>query len=113
MQWYIQSIQKYADFKGRASRKEYWMTVFVQILITYGLLFIELVWDGEGILTLIYVYATLLPMIALSVRRLHDTGRSAGWAFITFIPFVGAIIFIVFMCLDSTSDNQYGPNPKR
>lgn len=65
------------------------------------------------LLTTLYSLAVLLPSLSVAVRRLHDTGRSGWWLFIALIPIIGAIILLVFMCLDSQpGDNKYGPNPK-
>jgi hypothetical protein len=61
----------------------------------------------------IYVLAALIPGIAVSVRRLHDTGRSGWYFLILLIPIIGGVIFIVFMALDSDpGTNEYGPSPK-
>ncbi len=69
--------------------------------------------SGVGVLGFIYLLAVLLPGIAVSIRRLHDTDRSGWWLLIGLIPFVGAIVVFVFTVLDSTpGENQYGPNPK-
>jgi uncharacterized membrane protein YhaH (DUF805 family) len=57
--------------------------------------------------------AVLIPSIAVSVRRLHDSGRSAWWLLIGLVPILGGIVLLVFMALDSTpGENQFGPNPK-
>ena len=61
----------------------------------------------------IYSLAVLIPGFAVLFRRLHDTGRSGWWWLIGFIPLIGAIVLIIFCCLDSQpGENQYGPNPK-
>jgi len=65
-----------------------------------------------GLLNTLYGIATLLPTLAVGARRLHDTGRSGWWQLISLVPFVGGIILLVFYCLDSEGDNQYGRNPK-
>lgn len=64
-------------------------------------------------LSVIYSLAVLVPSLAVIVRRLHDIGKSGGWFFISFVPFVGGIILLVFECMDSQpGENAYGPNPK-
>lgn len=69
---------------------------------------------GLSFLLTLYTFATLLPAIAVTVRRLHDTGRSGWWFLLNFIPLVGPIIVIVFTCQDGQiSENKYGSNPKR
>lgn len=75
--------------------------------------FVEAIAGGPGILGTLYSFAILIPAIAVSIRRLHDTGRSGWWFLICFIPLIGTIVLFVFMVLDSEpGENQYGPNPK-
>lgn len=127
MSWYLQAMRKYADFSGRARRREYWFfmlfyAVFALVIVVLGLLFAagsaSLTNMGEGIgamgvIYTLYVLGNLLPGLAVSVRRLHDTGRSGWWLFIALVPGVGGIILLVFDLLDSQlGANQFGPNPK-
>jgi uncharacterized membrane protein YhaH (DUF805 family) len=118
MDWYLGVLKKYAEFSGRARRKEYWMFVLFNLIIVFVLGFIDGVLGlttegGMGILGGLYSLAVLLPSIAVGVRRLHDTGRSGWWLLIAFVPFIGAIVLIVFFVLDSQpGGNEYGPNPK-
>lgn len=68
---------------------------------------------GIGLLGGIYTLAVLIPGLAVTIRRLHDTGRSGWWFLIILIPILGPIVLLVFMVLDSQpTDNNYGPNPK-
>ena len=119
MNWYLQALKKYADFSGRARRKEYWfyMLFYVIILVVLSIcdgIIGTTMQTGFGILTLIYVLAVLIPSIAVSVRRLHDTGRSGWWILIQFVPIVGIFIFLYFMVSDSNPGaNAYGPSPKQ
>ncbi len=121
MNYYIQVLKKYAVFSGRARRKEYWMFVLINALVYIVLFLIDnaagtVVGEGEdrvGIITTIYGLAVLIPGLAVSVRRLHDTDRTGWFVLLALIPFVGAIILIVLACQDSTpGDNKYGSNPK-
>ena len=118
MHWYLDVLKKYAVFGGRARRKEYWLFTLFNMIIAYGLLAIDYLVGTDygsnmGLLYTLYILATLLPSLAVFVRRLHDTGRSGWWFFIGFVPLVGAIILIVFMVLDSQSgSNKYGEDPK-
>ena len=119
MNWYLEVLKKYAVFNGRARRKEYWMFVLVNFIIA---LVLALIGSGIQIATKsalgtiispLYNLAVLIPAIAVSVRRLHDTNRSGWWVFIALVPLIGAIVLIVFLVQDSQADeNQYGPNPK-
>lgn len=113
MNWYLDVLKKYAVCNGRARRKEYWMFVLFNAIITFILGFMEGIIGGPGIVANIYALAVLFPSLAVSVRRLHDTGRSGWWLLISLVPLVGAIVLLVFMVQDSNpEENQYGPNPK-
>jgi uncharacterized membrane protein YhaH (DUF805 family) len=113
MEWYLKVLKNYVGFQGRARRKEYWMFFLFSLIISIVLSILESIANMPAVLSGLYSLVVLLPSLAVTVRRLHDTGRSAWWLLIGLIPLVGAIILLVFMCQDSQeSDNQYGPNPK-
>ncbi|NCO70112.1 MULTISPECIES: DUF805 domain-containing protein [Shewanella] len=118
MDWYLKVLKQYFDFSGRARRKEYWMFALISMIISIVLtlldmgvgLYSELY--GAGLLSSIYSLAIVIPSIAVSVRRLHDTDHSGWWLLLMFIPLLGALILLVVMCFNSKDDNEYGPNPK-
>jgi uncharacterized membrane protein YhaH (DUF805 family) len=113
MEWYLKVLKNYVVFQGRARRKEYWMFVLINSIISVILMVVEEFAGLSGVLSGIYYLAVFLPSLALGIRRLHDTGRSGWWLLLGIIPFIGAIILIIFACQDSQpGDNQYGPNPK-
>lgn len=119
MNWYLEVLKKYAVFSGRARRKEYWFFVLFNIIISIVLAVIDGVTGSfspeaeMGLLGGIYTLAVLIPGIAVSVRRLHDTERSGWWLLIALVPLIGAIVLLVFMVQDSKpGQNQYGANPK-
>ena len=113
MDWYMAVLKKYADFSGRARRREYWMFVLINFLIGCGLAVIAAFAQSLNFLSWLYTLAVLVPSIAVSVRRLHDTGRSGWWLLIGLVPLVGLIVLLVFFFQDSApGDNQYGRNPK-
>jgi uncharacterized membrane protein YhaH (DUF805 family) len=108
MKWFIKCFKQYADFKGRARRKEYWMFTLINGIIGFvmGLL-------GLTILSWIYSVAVFIPSLAVGVRRLHDIGKSGWWILLFLIPVVGWIWLIVLSIQDSLpGENQWGPNPK-
>jgi uncharacterized membrane protein YhaH (DUF805 family) len=125
MHWYAEVMRKYAVFGGRARRKEYWMFQLFNFIIVVGLvcicaLLIPLLAHGDSsfgavawlVIPLGYVLATLLPGLAVSVRRLHDTNLSGWWVFLALVPLGGVALFVMHL-LDSTpGHNRYGPNPK-
>ncbi|MDQ0493805.1 MULTISPECIES: DUF805 domain-containing protein [Paenibacillus] len=113
MQWYLKGLQNYVGFQGRARRTEYWMFVLFNVIASFIIGLIDGLFGLTPILTYIYSLAVLLPSLAVTARRLHDTGRSGWWILIALIPVVGTIILIVFTCQDSQpNDNQHGKNPK-
>ena len=115
MQWYLEAIKNYANFKDRARRKEYWLFNLFNILILGTLYLVGSAMESLLLLvvTLIYYFFMLIPSISVTVRRLHDIGYS-GWMYlVNFIPLVGGIILLVLTCLDSeANENKYGANPK-
>jgi len=129
---YKSMFKKYAQFNGRSRRSEYWLASvmnFIIVMAFYLIMFIPMMIDitsnGEpsgltvgimgifGLLIFAYAIAILVPSLAMSVRRLHDTGRSGWFLLLNLIPYIGGIILFVFSVLDSQPGaNQYGPNPK-
>ena len=116
MQWYIAALKKYAVFSGRARRKEYWMFVLFNVLISIGFTMLDgmlgTLTESGGMLSNLYSLAILVPGIAVSVRRLHDTGRSGWFLLLGLIPCIGALVLLFFMIEDSNGSNQYGDPPK-
>ncbi|MGG0459843.1 DUF805 domain-containing protein [Priestia aryabhattai] len=101
MYWYIKALKNYATFRGRATRTEYWMfTLFAYIftLVLYTLVFIDSFALLVSILILLYGAAMILPSLAVTVRRLHDTGRSGWWYLINFVPVIGGIWLLILLC---------------
>ena len=117
--WYLEVLKKYAVFKGRARRKEYWYFSLCNIIVSIVLGYIDYkigtfgIKAGIGILGAVYSLAVLIPGLAVFVRRLHDIGKSGWWFFLGLIPCAGPLILLYFTVKDSQDgENQYGPNPK-
>lgn len=108
---FIDAFRQYADFKGRARRKQFWM-FYLFYVIFYVILGVIDFMLASFILSSIFVLASLIPFISITARRLHDTGRSGWWQLIALVPVIGAIVLIVFLAQDSRDENQYGQNPK-
>jgi uncharacterized membrane protein YhaH (DUF805 family) len=119
MKWYFQVLRKYAVFAGRAQRKEYWIFNLIHAVIIFGLKGFELLtgrfapYSRFALVEPLYLLATFVPLVAVSIRRLHDTNRSGWWFLMFLIPLANLILFFLFMTEDSQpGENQYGPNPK-
>ena len=114
----ITCLQKYVGFEGRASRSEYWwfaLAIFIAglLAVIIDVILFGLENDDQiGYVSLSFQLAVLLPSLAVSVRRLHDIGKSGWYILIAFIPIAGAIILLVWYCTDGEPvANVYGPVP--
>src|SRR6187455_3672057 len=119
MHWYLLVLKKYVDFSGRARRKEYWMFVLFHVIFVIAAVVVDslmgLTFDasGLGFVYLLYALATFLPGLAVSVRRLHDIGKSGWMILVSLIPIIGGIWLLVLAVTEGEPNaNQYGPNPK-
>jgi len=116
MMWAIKTcFKKYATFEGRASRSEYWYFVLFNNLIIFSSLALAFVFNHDivspilCIIALLYMLVAILPGLAVSVRRLHDIGKSGAYFFISFIPYIGGFILLYFFCKASEDGkNMYG-----
>jgi len=116
--------KRYRDFGGRSRRSEYWFIQLFLVVTNIAVAIIDLAlmgWDvdrfiangGGGIVGLVWILVTIVPALAVLVRRLHDTGKSGWWALVGFLPLVGAIVLLVFTVTDSSpGENKFGPSPK-
>lgn len=115
-------FSKYATFSGRARRSEYWYWVLFTFLVGIVAavadrgLGLQIAKDSAlqyGWISVVVGLALLLPTLAVTFRRLHDTGRSGWWWLLSLLCGIGAIIVLVFCLSDSKPGaNEYGPNPK-
>lgn len=122
----IKSVfSKYFDFSGRATRSEYWyfyLFNFLVVMVYYIALFATLISGGSdsagsaflAVVFLIYSLAIIIPSLAVTVRRLHDTGHSGWWIFLNLLLVIGSIVLFIWFITDSDPDtNEYGDNPKQ
>ena len=119
MKYFLKCLRQYADFKGRARKKEFWFFLLYSFIFSILVRLIDGVigtYDpqiGLGLLGGLYSLGIMIPYWAVWVRRLHDVGKSVWWIFILFIPLIGAIWLLILFVRDSQEgENQYGPNPK-
>jgi uncharacterized membrane protein YhaH (DUF805 family) len=119
MKWYLKVLNSYADFSGRARRKEYWVSVLFNLLFSIAALMIDNLAGTTlgglhyGLFYFLYAFAVLIPGLAVGVRRLHDVGKSGWTLLLAFIPIIGAIWLVVLLAMEGEAgDNPYGQNPK-
>lgn len=105
----------FVNFSGRANRKEFWYFYLFNIIIYLVVYFLLLAVSNEALIltfasiAIVYGLGTILPNIAVAVRRLHDIGKSGWWYLLFLIPYIGSIILIVFFCMKSNpNENKYG-----
>ncbi|MEO6718101.1 MAG: DUF805 domain-containing protein [Novosphingobium sp.] len=132
MEWMILPYKRYFDFSGRSRRKEYWLYTLFTVLVFVAIVAVglagmpwsemsnhsanpqpgPLLWGAIGTGAVFWL-GTLIPSIAVTVRRFHDQNQS-GWLYLLgLIPYVGGLVLIVFMCLEGTrGENRFGPDPK-
>ena len=105
-QAFVLLFTRFKDFGGRSRRSEYWWANLAITIVStvLSLIVAELSW--------VWTVIVFVPSLSLNIRRLHDIGKSGWWYLINFVPIVGQIIYLIFMCKDSTGDNQWGYNPK-
>jgi uncharacterized membrane protein YhaH (DUF805 family) len=112
LKYYLGVWKNYAGFTGRARRAEYWQFALFNVVAFIVLIAIDAA-IGTTIPYILYALASLVPSLAVGVRRLHDTDRSGWWMLIALVPLVGGIVLLVFFCLEGTRGaNKHGADPK-
>lgn len=120
MNWYITALKKYAVTNGRARRREFWMFTLFDAIFLFAAFIIDVIIIGisDGrfqfpIFFFLYSLVTMLPRFSVTIRRLHDIGKSGWWILIGSIPYIGSIWLLILLAMDSQpGENEYGPNPK-
>ncbi len=134
MEWMLLPYRRYAEFTGRSRRREYWLFVLFYLLVLmvieaifgtptevitshplgFGVISYGVIANGTGTMVgnLFWLFS-LVPGLAVTVRRLHDIDRSGWWLLLLVVPFLGWFTLFIFYCLDGTSgSNRFGPDPK-
>jgi len=114
MNWYTHVWKNYAVFSGRAGRAEYWHFYLWNTIISFVLAGVDVLLmlatgTGMGALSGLYMLAVLIPSLAVTTRRLHDTNRSGWWIWFSFVPLIGVITLLVFLAQES-KPGAYGPS---
>jgi len=121
VRYYLDVWRGYLDFSGRAPRREYWsFTLLHALFLVCGAYLAEVLSIEHPALRstftaifVVYFLASLIPSIAVTVRRLHDIGYSAWWLSVSLVPAIGEAWLLILMCIQGTNGaNQYGPDPR-
>tara|TARA_B100001778_G_C18269241_1_gene485820 strand:+ start:194 stop:568 length:375 start_codon:yes stop_codon:yes gene_type:complete len=123
MKWYLKVMRdNYANFSGRARREEYWMFNLFYFIFFIGLFVVIFILDAllgatginlGAIILVIFIFAHFIPSLAVTIRRLHDTGKSGWYLLLQLIPYIGALIIFIFTVIEGDkNENKWGPNPK-
>ena len=132
MDWYLTAIRKCTKLRGRSRRKEYWYFTLFNTIFYLGLglivaaigsfqltnfepnLLLATITILFNLIYSLYSLGMIVTLFSVSVRRLHDIGKSAWWMLLYFLPLIGGIVLLIFYVQDSQpGKNQYGSNPKR
>ena len=107
-------FKRYVDFSGRSSRSEYWWWYLFVFIGAFVSIVLDALMGTTPVLYLILIAAVILPQLAVTVRRLHDLDKSAWGLLIGLIPFIGAIVLLVWLVSSGDEgNNRYGANPLR
>jgi uncharacterized membrane protein YhaH (DUF805 family) len=102
MYWYFLAWRRYFDFKGRTSRREFWLFFSIHcgitaLFIVCDLMLLDAEWGD-----IIYSVMTFIPMLSAMVRRLHDSGHSGWWIGVFAVPLIGPFWLLYLLCLAGT-----------
>ncbi|WDF68730.1 DUF805 domain-containing protein [Sphingobacterium oryzagri] len=121
MEWFLKTVKEnYANFEGRARRKEFWMFVLGYVLIQVALLIVSgifsIISDTLGMLIYgllsLVTLVLLIPYLAVGVRRLHDTSKPTWFIIFAFIPLVNLFFLYLMIQEGDVGPNEFGPDPK-
>ncbi|VEG13554.1 Inner membrane protein yhaH [Moraxella cuniculi] len=129
--WFVKCMKNYANFRGRARRKEYWFFFLSRSLIMIAAIFLDAILfndaflnaleycesddcpDFNFVITILASLAFFIPEIAVGARRLHDTNKSGWWYLLSLIPLFGTLALIALLAIEGDqTENRYGPPPK-
>lgn len=120
MRSYFDSMLRYFEFSGRSTRRQYWLFWLVAALLCLGAFYADYKLYGiiptateHGPFAVFVSIVHVIPGITVTVRRLHDTGRSGWWYFIQFVPVIGSLVLLFWMLRGPEQwDNAFGPDPR-
>ena len=113
LDWFVKCLKNYANFSGRARRKEYWFFTLVQFIILVITQIIDAILSTDFVFYAIAALALFIPSLSAAVRRLHDTGRSGWWLLIALIPLIGTILLIIWLVTETKPENNQWGQPAK
>ena len=103
---FINTLKSYSDFASRTGRNDYWMFMLFYVVLSVATGIVDSIL-GILLVNSIYSLVMLVPLVAATTRRLHDTGRSGLWQLLVFIPVLGLLVLIWFLAQESDGENEY------
>src|SRR5690606_5490294 len=111
--WFVKGLKNYANFTGRARRKEFWFFALTQFIILIIAQILDAILGSEFLFYVLTVLALFIPALAVSIRRLHDIGKSGWWYLIGLVPLIGFILLIIWFATETKqNNNEWGQPPK-
>ena len=105
--------KNYANFTGRARRKEFWFFTLVYMIITTITIVLDLALKTYGVITGVFILAMIVPSISVAVRRLHDINKSGWYYLIQMIPLVGPILVLIWFATETKQESNQWGNPAK
>lgn len=102
---FINTLKSYSDFASRTGRNDYWMFMLFYVVLSVATGIVDSIL-GILLVNSIYSLVMLVPLVAATTRRLHDTGRSGLWQLLVFIPVLGLLVLIWFLAQESDGENE-------
>ena len=103
---FINTLKSYSDFASRTGRNDYWMFMLFYVVLSVATRIVDSIL-GILLVNSIYSLVMLVPLVAATTRRLHDTGRSGLWQLLVFIPVLGLLVLIWFLAQESDGENEF------
>lgn len=111
--WFVKCLKNYANFTGRARRKEFWFFTLVYMIITTITIVLDLALKTYGVITGVFILAMIVPSISVAVRRLHDINKSGWYYLIQMIPLVGPILVLIWFATETKQESNQWGNPAK
>lgn len=111
--WFVKGLKNYANFTGRARRKEFWFFALTQFIILIIAQILDAILGSEFLFYVLTVLALFIPALAVSIRRLHDIGKSGWWYLIGLVPLIGFILLIIWFATETKQNNNEWGQPAK